>query len=65
MYMKHALGQCVLCNLMLILTSFGAIRRHNFWDFTLMPNIVIINYVFESVQTGVILHSCSGPRPKL
>lgn len=50
MYMKHALGHCVLCNIMLILPSFGAIRRHNFGDFTLMPNIVIINDVFESVR---------------
>lgn len=50
MYMKHALGQCVLCNLMLILPSFGAIRRHNFGNFTLMTNIVIISDVFESVQ---------------
>lgn len=63
--MKHVLGQCVFCNLVLILQSFGAIRRHNFGDFTLTPNIVITNDVFEPARTRVTLLSRNGPRQKL
>lgn len=29
MYMKHASSECVLCNVLLILQSFGDIRRYN------------------------------------